>query len=403
MEAVPSFDTARTSRGRGRKRSASKVASGEDEFSPEDMCPLFKTVFPAEVGQLLWGTLLSVEDLHAMDCAVTNYKARKIWFGICSSLTGIFADDYRHTAKTIQWSITRNVKLRSLSFKKMAKKSLTADLVAQLKSTMLTTVNMSHMGPTLTDKAFTGFVKNHPRLQTVKVGGTKLKNKSVIALGKSCPHLETVYLHNCAGVGDRGVTALVQCCTDLKALDLSGTSVTDISALKIADCCPSLEIINLSRVSSLSDDGLMRIASTCTALESIVVACDPDCYPGSTRIITDLSLYTIASHCSKLKIANFNRTDVTADGVVTLLEACEVIERIYVEDNANIDGPAIVGIGCSARLCGRLSTLKMVNVKGNGISIEDAVSFKRECPFVLLGEDLLDRGLDLLLSEENAG
>ena len=60
-----------------------------------------------------------------------------------------------------------------------------------------------------------------------------------------------------------------------------------------------------------------------------------------------------------------------------------------------VDGEAITEIGHCARACRRISTLKMVSVKGNNISIEDASKFKRECPFVLLGVDVFDRGLDL--------
>ena len=386
--------------GQGRKRRTSKEVTVTADEDPEVLPPLFRQHLPADVSNLLF-TFLRVKEICIFDKAITNWKARKVWTQWCAAINGpsMFPTHFRHTLSSLQWVISHRIKLSGLALRKIARKGKAADnlqkAIAQLKSPVLTMVNMSYMGATLTDKALIQFTKNNPQLTSLQASSTKLKNKSIIALAKSCPHLQSVILNNCLGVGNRGAIELVVCCSDMNILDVSGCSgVTDAFAKALYDHAPSvLKSLNLSRVGHLSDSGVQMIAFACSQLEYINLSAD--CEGTCGMNITDESCFALATHCNRLKAVNLNYTDVTVAGVVALVQVCEYLERIRLEYVPRIDGEAISEIGKNARAFRRLATLKLISVRGNNISIEDASNFKRECPFVLLGVDLLDRGLDL--------
>lgn len=371
---------------------------------PEILPPLFRQHLPTDVSNLLL-TFLRVKEICLFDKAITNWKARKVWIQWCAAINeySMFPANFRHTLSSLQWVVSHRIKLSRLALRKIARKGKATDglqlAMSQLKSPVLTVVNMSHMGATLTDKALIQFTKNNPQLISLQASSTKLKNKSILSLAKSCPHLQSVALNNCLGVGDRGAAELVVCCSDMRTLDLSGcTGISDVFARALHDHAPSLlKSLDLSRVGELSDSGLQMLASACSQLESISLATDRGSH--SAMSITDESCFSLAAYCKLLKSVNLNGTNVTVAGVVGLLRACESLERIRLEYAPRVDGEALTEIGRHAHACGRLSTLKLVNVRGNDISLENASIFKSVCPFVLLGVDLLDRGLNLRESD----
>ena len=267
---------------------------------------------------------------------------------------------------------------------------LSDEPVTRIKSKSLTSVNFSCCKK-ISDRAFCSFANNNPNLKICKIDGTKLKNKSLYSLGRSCSGLNMLSAAMCPSIGDRGISELASYCSDLLSLDIHGTNLTDIGLRVIAESCPLLKHINLANTKRISDDGIGLLAENCPKLQSIDVS-ENSC----SSNITDTSLHMLAAHCDSLQDINFSDCDkISNKGVIAIIEKCISTKKIYLSNCKRIDGKAIREIGRVVAHIGR-ENLKLVNIRHNKlINLEDAIAFKRCCPYVLLGEDWYDRGMDL--------
>ena len=367
-----------------------KLDGGPVEYAGDGSLPLLVRVnFPLEVLQLIFGSYLTLKDLLGFDQSMTNYKARKRYLMILKSLVNRPDPEFKHTVASLSWCTSRGIPLRSVRLKRSERSVVSNELVLRIQSRSLTDVSLNACKK-LTDKTFCSFVNNNPTLRTCKIDGTKLKNKSLIALGRSCCRLE-VLSAACPAISDRGISELARNCSELLSLDVHGTGLTDAGLRVIAECCPLLKHINLAKVECITDEGISMLARHCTNLESIDVSEKSD-----SSDITDSSLQALAAHCKSLKSINFSDCElITVTGITDIIEKCASVERIYVSNCDEVNGEAIREIARAVTEHGR-DTIKLINIKHNAaICLDDATAFKRNCPYVLLGDDWYDNGMDL--------
>ncbi|KAK7252822.1 hypothetical protein RIF29_37041 [Crotalaria pallida] len=89
----------------------------------------------------------------------------------------------------------------------------------------------------ITDEGVVQLISRTTSLKHLNVGGTFITDKSLFAIARSCPNLETVVLWSCRHVTESGLIALVDKCLKLKSMNVWGTRVP-------VDCLANLLIIN---------------------------------------------------------------------------------------------------------------------------------------------------------------
>lgn len=357
---------------------------------------LLRVHLPSEVIHAIFGEYLTMMELLEFDKACTNYKARKRYMQFILKFVGGQRPppEYRHTVKSLTWCSDRGLSLRAIRLKR-SERNISNELVMKIKSRSLTDVSLA-ANTKMSATAFSRFCENNPQLTHINIDGTKLKNKSIVTLGRACARLESLSVAMCPAIGDRGVGELGRHCSELLHLDLHNTSMTDAGVLVIADSCPSLKLISLANVQSISDVSIIALAAGCPHLQSIDLSENSSSYWRASSI-TDESLHAIAQNCPSLKYANFSDCNtISLDGIVAVIRKCEEIERIYISNCGALRSDWLPQIANVINEYSR-STLKMINVSNNdaAIDLEDATTFKHRCPYVLLNVDLFDRGLDL--------
>ncbi|EQC30632.1 hypothetical protein SDRG_11687 [Saprolegnia diclina VS20] len=110
----------------------------------------------------------------------------------------------------------------------------------------------------------------------------------LIALGRSCPHLETLILHGCARVTDVGLTHLVQFAPVEHEMDADFTSDRGTTR------CIRLRHLDLTGCYHVSAKGLVVLGANCPDLRSLVVS-------GLPRALDSDAAIALARHCRHLR------------------------------------------------------------------------------------------------------
>ncbi|XP_047973081.1 EIN3-binding F-box protein 1-like [Salvia hispanica] len=132
-------------------------------------------------------------------------------------------------------------------------------------------------------------------------------------LSSLCTSLRSLAIHNCPGFGDSGMNVLVRLCPKLTHVDLIGLEgVTDAGLLPLSQRQEAgLVKVNLSGCVNLTDSLVARIASLHGETLEVV---------NLERVsgITDVSLMSIAANCSVLRELDVSGCRVTNSGVALL-------------------------------------------------------------------------------------
>ncbi|ETP03018.1 hypothetical protein F441_19964 [Phytophthora nicotianae CJ01A1] len=145
-------------------------------------------------------------------------------------------------------------------------------------ATDLQRLNLSFMD--ITDKAFTtepsdqrnGFYAMGRALRAIDLTQSSITDVTLFALAKHCPHLEEVKLSCCSEMTDVGIEALVRSCRRLRVLDLNNCAlITDRGVGMIGAYGQQLERLNLSWCMNITDKSVVDIASGCENLQELLL------------------------------------------------------------------------------------------------------------------------------------
>ncbi|RKP10751.1 hypothetical protein THASP1DRAFT_27460 [Thamnocephalis sphaerospora] len=134
----------------------------------------------------------------------------------------------------------------------------------------------------------------------------------------------------------------------IENLNLSGARlrVSDHAVRALAERCPNLRTINLSRCLRITDEAVTALAQRCT-LESVNLT---DCLQ-----LTEASIYALATHCSRLKSLCVSGCPmaITDASAVALARGCgQRLAFVRIGGNFQLTDTGIIAIarGCNKRL-----------------------------------------------------
>ena len=234
----------------------------------------------------------------------------------------------------------------------------------------------------ITDQGVIALAARCPHIQRLVLSDCSLlTDRAVVAVAKACPSLIDVQLARCKLLSDAAIYALCECvgiqklwinsCTKISppAMQRIGESLpalrdfnaygtggwTDASIGAIAQGCPMLDTCVIMGCPELTDRAVVQLSEGCPHIRTIVVADSPkvtdvgvcallrNCSLGrssgssmsfSGTAVSDASLRLLAEgRCPELVTIGLSNTDVTADGVIAMLEGCPKLASLGLLDN----------------------------------------------------------------------
>jgi hypothetical protein len=125
---------------------------------------------------------------------------------------------------------------------------------------LLTHLNLSGLKH-ITDATFVPFIRQCTQLRFLDLTRCEgLRDRSLEAIGASCPLLHTLLLYATPHMTDTGFAKLALGLPALTHLDLTGMKlITDASVESLARSCPRLRVLHLMWVTPLTDKSLVAM------------------------------------------------------------------------------------------------------------------------------------------------
>lgn len=136
----------------------------------------------------------------------------------------------------------------------------------------LTTLDLSFC-TTLRDAHVAPIVRNCANLTKLNIGWTSLSDQSLATMAKYSHELSELCLMGCKLISDAGICDVIEGCSQLHALDLSWTHISNDSLIAIADHAKNLSTLWLAGCPRLTDEGLHALLR-CPTLEAILIQPD---------------------------------------------------------------------------------------------------------------------------------
>ncbi|CAH9083883.1 unnamed protein product [Cuscuta epithymum] len=136
-------------------------------------------------------------------------------------------------------------------------------------------------------------------------GSHGVTNVGLLAIARACPSLKVLSLWNVSSVSDEGLYVIAKGCHSLEKLDLSHcTSISNKGLLSIAENCPNLTSLTVESCPCVGNEGIRAIGRRCPELRSLTVK---DCLVISDEGIA--GLLSSASSVTKVKLHGLSITD----------------------------------------------------------------------------------------------
>jgi hypothetical protein len=180
--------------------------------------------------------------------------------------------------------------------------------------------------------------------------------------------LERIILDGCSVAISKGFSAIGNS-TNLQILDLSCTSVDDLSLITIASGAKMLRHLKLAWCRNISN---LKVLSNFRALEYLDVT--------SCNFVTDEGLHFLAASCRKLTHLCLVLTRITDDGL-SHLASCSLLRSLEIYYCPGVQGPGLVTIALS---CNWIQYL-VISRSFEGTSILEEL--RKQCCLVRLEDD----------------
>lgn len=278
----------------------SSVASNQQKKD----CLIMHGLLPIEI--LMLQGFLSIKDISHLDIAIceVNLRSKFLYSLQCVKIR----DDFKVYRKEafVAWVTKLHIKL--LNFKGHAStfamaKDMKLDAIEVLEfyscsnannrqppNTNATISNITKCGPTLKKLDFSrcpvvkditirGILKGCLILRVLnlskKLNQTFRHHRRLdttdfafIRIAECCPMLEVLNLSHCCKITDIAVVRIAECCPIIRVLSLEGCyAITDIAIIRIAECCPMMQVLDLSNLPEVGD--YMKIVGCCSKLRRL--------------------------------------------------------------------------------------------------------------------------------------
>ncbi|XP_050544090.1 F-box/LRR-repeat protein 7-like isoform X2 [Daktulosphaira vitifoliae] len=216
--------------------------------------------------------------------------------------------------------------------------------------------------------------------------GTKISDKSLIALARRCPELTHVQLHASPNITNAAISELVARCPNLQHLD-----VTDAGIKFVPSFCSALKELSVSDCHQVTDFGLYELAKLGALLRYLSVAkCDQvsdaglkviarRCYKlrylnvRGCEAVSDDAITVLARSCARLRALDIGKCDVSDAGLRALAESCPNLKKLSLR---NCDLVTDRGIQLIAYYC---RGLQQLNIQDCQISLDGYKAVKKFC------------------------
>ncbi|XVF66346.1 hypothetical protein PTKIN_Ptkin10aG0027900 [Pterospermum kingtungense] len=186
-----------------------------------------------------------------------------------------------------------------------------------------------------------------------------LTDAGLTAVGDGFSKLENLSLIWCSNVTSLGIISLAQKCSFLKSLDLQGCYVGDQGLAVVGKCCKQLEDVNLRFCESLTDAGLVDLATRVgKSLKSLGVA--------ACARITDKSLEAVGSHCKSLETLSLDSEFIRNQGILAIAQGCPLLKVLKLQC-INVTDEALMGVGISCLSLEMLALHSFQQFTDNGL------------------------------------
>jgi hypothetical protein len=154
-------------------------------------------------------------------------------------------------------------------------------------------------------------------------------NATMSNITKCGPTLKKLDFSRCPVVKDITIRGILEGCPILRVLNLSRKlyqlhrhlDITDFAFIRIAECYPMLEVLNLSHCCKITDIAVVRIAECCPLIRVLSLEC---CYA-----ITDIAIIRIAECCPMMQALDLsNLPEVGETGYMKIVECCSKLRRL---------------------------------------------------------------------------
>jgi F-box and leucine-rich repeat protein 2/20 len=246
----------------------------------------------------------------------------------------------------------------------------------------------------LTDGALKSIGQYCRRLTYIDVSDTKVTDMGISDLTLGYPHLQSIFLHNCALLTRDSFSAIGSRCIRLKSLGVKGiitdaclTSLTagcnppqnhpindwfilsdctshchgliaiDLGECKkltgagveaLAKCCPYLKTIDLIDCPNVTDNGLIALGQYCHRLTDLAIR---------NKIVTDRGIIALVQGCHELQVLSFTGSTLCADNTLfEIAQHCRGLKKIAIMDSKCV---SIIGVSALARSCARLEIVEL--------------------------------------------
>ncbi|KAJ7978923.1 EIN3-binding F-box protein 1-like [Quillaja saponaria] len=130
-------------------------------------------------------------------------------------------------------------------------------------------------------------------------------NLGLSAIARGCPSLRVLSLWNVSSISDEDLSEIAKYCHLLEKLDLCKCpSISNKGLIAIAEGCPNLTALSIESCSKIGNEGLQAIGRLCLKLQSISIK---DCPLVGDHGVS--SLLSTASALSKVNLQALNITD----------------------------------------------------------------------------------------------
>uniref|UniRef100_A0A2C9WG60 F-box domain-containing protein n=1 Tax=Manihot esculenta TaxID=3983 RepID=A0A2C9WG60_MANES len=183
--------------------------------------------------------------------------------------------------------------------------------------------------------------------------------------------LKTLIVCRSSGNWDKVLQSLQASITSVSEIQMENVQMGDAGLIAISSSCPYLQVLQLSRTTDCTDDGLSAVANSCKNLRKVHI----DAWSRfGGRTIGDEGLLTIANHCSRLQELVLMGVHLSVSSLTVLASNCRELERLAICNADSVGDPEM------ALIAEKFSALKKLCIKNCPISEPGIEAIGSGCP-----------------------